>query len=118
MLEDAKRLQLNRGELLLLDWILVYPMPNTGADLDWHMEWQKVRLNIWSGIEELEERAKGNLEVVTDLVLKDNEVNVLLALVPTTFRWGDGDDCGMSLKIKLYRALVGAEDEVPDKTGS
>ena len=45
---------------------------------------------------------------------------VLLALVPTTFRWGTGSDCGFALKLKLYHFLIGEResDNTKDETDS
>ena len=43
-------------------------------------------------------------------------VRTLLALVPTTFRWGTGADCGYELKLKLYRFLSNDGDIVNDDT--
>lgn len=43
------------------------------------------------------------------LRLQDEEIEQLLALVPTTFRFGT-EDVGLSLKTKLYQALLGLED--------
>ena len=40
---------------------------------------------------------------VEPLNVDDFLVRTLLAIVPTTFRWGTGADCGYELKLKLYK---------------
>lgn len=99
-------IRLNRDELLLLDWILTYPMPTSGpVELDWHMHtsWRALREQVWA---KLRHGGQGGMVWIDD---QDGEL--LLALIPTTFRWATGEDCGYSLKLKLSAALAGEEGE-------
>ena len=43
--------------------------------------------------------------------MDESTARILLAIVPTTFRWGTGPDCGYSLKTKLYLYLIGEQNE-------
>ena len=46
----------------------------------------------------------------------ETETEELLALVPTTFRWGTGEDVGFSLKQRLAESLWGqAEQDAAEK---
>ena len=98
-------IKLDQGELLLLDWVLCgasRSIPN--ADLGYLLEkWHEFRLDIWRGIGQL--KAPDANEV--RLAFTDLEARALLAVVPTTFRWGTGPDCGYTLKTKLAKFLLG-----------
>lgn len=111
MLEEIERLyprpalHLNSDELALLDWVLHYPLPNTQVDLAWHMRWDALRERIWGllAVEFAKEKEEQKpSKAIYDLIVEEEDVPVLLAIVPTTFRWGAGADCGFSLKVKLY----------------
>ena len=126
----------NNEELLLLDWILSSAsglIP--GASLDDLMErLSNLRMDVWKGILEIKNDPDRNLPPeagTVPLLMDDFTARVLLAIVPTTFRWGTGADCGYSLKIKLYNFLTGgiydntnkdqtdsgSENQSPDPTG-
>ena len=92
-------LLLSKGEMLLLDWVLHFPMPSGYTDIDWHMGWRDLRMNLWHQISSTD-----NTSSAVVWVERDN-VHVLLALVPTTFVWSTGEDVGYSLKVKLAAAL-------------
>ncbi len=98
-------IKLDQGELLLLDWVLCGAsrlIPN--ADLDYLLEkWHEFRLEIWRAIRQLKAPDVNELR----LAFTDPEAKALLALVPTTFRWGTGPDCGYALKQKLSNFLLG-----------
>ena len=96
---------LTRDEALLLDWLLTYPMPAAVVELDWHLKWEALRLDLWS---QLATEAK-----FIKAEMSEREAAMFLAITPTTFRWGNGSDCGYSLKIKLARFIQGKEEE-PD----
>lgn len=107
-------LTLDRGELLLLDWIICeasHLLPE--ASIRELLQWQPLRLKCWHGIS-----LGGNYE----LELPENEANILLALCPTTFRWGVGDDVAFSLKLKLARFIAPEmfpnDDEAADRAQS
>lgn len=134
MLEDIEGLliqnnliTLNSDELLLLDFILSYPMPSVSVELNWHMEWYDFRLQIWQKIHEfknqelicIEEHKAKPQNPVASIDIDLTDARVLMSLVPTTFRWGPGEDCGYSLKLKLYRYITGEEEyHAPDKNTS
>lgn len=104
-LSATPKIKVTRDELLLLDWILIFPAPAGQIDMDWHMKWKDLRLTIWNKIIHLPP-ATGE----DSLELSEEDAGTLLCLVPTTFRWGQGDDCGYSLKYKLARFLLGEVD--------
>ena len=108
-------IRLDQGELLLLDWVLCGAsrlIPD--ADLDYLLEkWHEFRLDVWRGIGQLKAPDVNEVE----LALTDPEAKVLLAVVPTTFRWGTGPDCGYTLKTKLAKFLLGdSENDYENET--
>ena len=107
----AKLMELNRDELMLLDWLFCgHGDPVTTEQRDGLMRWAHLRRRVWVTVIELDLATK---ELATasaaDLDLSRDEQEELLALVPTTFRWGPGEDCGLSLKRKLAYELYGAD---------
>lgn len=117
---DETGVRLAPDELLLIDWVLsaasrILP----GADdLDAYMKWEQVRLRVWTHLY----RAAGYLENDNNdylglsetlaktglyLQLDTYEARSLLAIIPTTFRWGTAPDCGFSLKAKLAQYIEG-----------
>lgn len=50
-----------------------------------------------------EDMARTGVELAIDF----SEARALLALIPTTFRWGTAPDCGFSLKAKLSQYIEG-----------
>lgn len=104
--EKIPVLKLSREELLLIDWILTYPMPNMQVDLDWHMRWKQVRLTVWNKIIHMPPIGEDTVE------LSKEDVETMLCMTPTTFRWGrNPEDCGYSLKVKLAKYLLGEVEE-------
>lgn len=90
---------LNPGEMLLIDWILCGPshiLPEGG--IQELLVWQPLRLMCWQGI---------RCDVVDyPLALPETDANILVALCPTTFRWGVGEDVGFTLKMKLAKFVA------------
>ena len=117
-LDDIK---VTSEELMLLDWILCSAsglIPSATVD-DLMERWSSVRFDVWKGIDDLKNNKQGPL-ATTSLVMDEFTARVLLALVPTTFRWGTGSDCGFALKLKLYHFLIGERegDNTKDETDS
>jgi len=111
-LPSLDSIPLTEEELLLLDWILCSGsglIPSATLE-DLMANWSFVRYDIWKHISALHRQKKnGSTEinrVLTELFEIDEfTARTLLALTPTTFRWGTGADCGYALKLKLYRFL-------------
>ena len=113
-------IKVNEEELLLLDWVVgsasgLIP----GATLDELMSnWSLLRFDVWQHIDELKRlQSSGSSTPGKELPLSmdDWTARTLLAIVPTTFRWGTGQDCGYSIKMKLCKFLMGERDD-DDKT--
>ena len=109
-------IKVNEEELLLLDWVIgsasgLIP----GATLDELMSnWSALRFDVWQHIYELKKlpvSSSGPSGVLCSLSMDDFTARILLAVVPTTFRWGTGPDCGYSIKMKLCRFLLGERDD-------
>ena len=118
-LPPIESIKVNEEELLLLDWVIgsasgLIP----GATLDELMSnWSSLRVDVWQHIYEIKKlptSSSGPSGVLCSLSMDDFTARILLAVVPTTFRWGTGPDCGYSIKMKLCRILLGVRD-VDDK---
>jgi len=117
-------IKVSEEELLLLDWVIgsasgLIP----GATLDELMSnWSSLRVDVWQHIYEIKKlptSSSGPSGILCSLSMDDFMARVLLAIVPTTFRWGTGPDCGYSIKMKLCRFLLGdKDDEDKDQTDS
>jgi len=99
-------------ELLVLDWVFC----GQGAHADLAlmenlMRWRDLRERVWRGI------MSAQLDKGPALMdFTETETEELLALVPTTFRWGTGEDVGFSLKQRLAESLWGqAEQDAAEK---
>ena len=109
MPDRSTGVRVSQDELLLLDWVLSYPERQAAVSLDWHMKWAELRLDIWGALA-VAEKEKQNASA--ELAVSEGDAKVLLAIIPTTFRWaGSGDDCGYSLKMKIARYLLGEPDD-------
>jgi len=98
-------IKVNRDELLLLDWTTgsaSHLIPN--ADLDELAKWHEFRMSVWTAIDSLSAESPE-----ADFPLSEADAKILMAVVPTTFRWGTGEDCGYSLKMKLSKFLQGVK---------
>lgn len=105
-------LQLEWDELLVLDFAtssqsgLLGDIPVREAAELWH----ELRLQVWRALIQLRNqsaKAGSTAEVRIDPV---NQAPLLLTILPITHRWGVGEDCGYSLKLKL--AALATELEV------
>ena len=107
-------------ELLLLDYLLVFPTPAASLDIESHMRWHDVRMRIWAGVAALESLPVHHETDTYRLPLEDGEARALLALVPPTMKFGTGADVGFSCKLKLYRFLSGdyPEPETEESDGT
>lgn len=89
-------------ELLVLDWILCAQGQHADlAVIENLMRWRDLRERVWRGIisSTLDKSGPALVE------LSEIECEELLALIPTTFRWGTGEDVGFSLKQRLANEL-------------
>jgi len=109
-------IKVNEEELLLLDWVIgsasgLIP----GATLDELMSnWSSLRFDVWQHIHELKQLpslSSGPSGILCSLSMDDFMARILLAVVPTTFRWGTGSDCGYSIKMKLCKFLIGEKND-------
>ena len=108
-------IEVTEDELLLLDWIMFSGsqlIPNAPLE-DLVTKCSSFRYDVWKGISAFNRRKKVKpvdptepIITVEQLEIDEFLVRTLLALVPTTFRWGTGIDCGYELKLKLYRFLA------------
>ena len=105
-------LPLTEEEFLLLDWATCSGsglIPNATLE-ELMTSWPAFRYDVWKGINALSKQKKGVPteinRVLTELLSIDEfTARTLLAVIPTTFRWGTGADCGYELKLKLYKFL-------------
>ena len=108
-------IEVTEDELLLLDWIMFSGsqlIPNAPLE-DLVTKWSSFRYVVWKGISAFNRRKKVKPVDPTEPIITVEQLEIdeflartLLALVPTTFRWGTGVDCGYELKLKLYRFLA------------
>ena len=134
-------IEVTEDELLLLDWIMFSGsqlIPNAPLE-DLVTKWSSFRYDVWKGISAFNRRKKVKPVDPTEPIITVEQLEIdeflartLLALVPTTFRWGTGVDCGYELKLKLYRFLANevenaesesntesnTENKPPDPTGT
>ena len=100
-------MRLPTAELLLLDWLLCGQGEKAaGQLLDDLSRWNPLRERIWRSIIESQwtDDKTGTLEI------EDYRALELMALVPTTFKWGTGEDVGFTLKNRLADLLWGEEE--------
>ena len=99
-------------ELLLLDWVMCSAsglIPNATIE-DLVTNWTSFRYDVLKSLSSLSRQRNVKSPPISPaletLPIDEFTARTLLALVPTTFRWGTGVDCGYDLKLKLYRFLV------------
>ena len=117
-LPPLESISLTEEELLLLDWVMCSGsglIPSATLE-DLMTNWSSFRHDVWKGISSLGKQRKGapteiNRVLAELLPIDEFTARTLLALVPTTFRWGTGSDCGYDLKLKLYK-FISKEVEV------
>ena len=108
-----KPLCLSVNELLVLDWVLCSAsrlIPDATMDA-LVTGWGDLRQTVWSHLAKLDmlklpdhERDVPRCEI--GQYLQDMDAKALMAVVPTTMRWGTSHaDSGYDLKVKLYRFL-------------
>ena len=109
------KLSISWSELLLLDWLICESMQNMGQE---HLEWLidgygSLRRRIWETVLLFPTDAtKALLAPEQSIVLEgEAEAQLLLTIIPTTFRFAAGPDLGLSLKTKLAAALWGPSEE-------
>jgi hypothetical protein len=103
-------LQLNKDELLLIDWVLCVYSHTIQADIEEVVEaWHLLRKKVWESIEGFHSVLTTSPVPTVSFDVDDVEAKWLLGMLPTTFRWGTGPDCGYSLKRKLACFLLGRE---------
>ena len=111
-LPSLDSISVTEEELLLLDWIMCSGsglIPNATLE-ELVTNWSAFRYDVWKGISALTKQRKGvpteiNRTITESLTIDEFTVRTLLAIIPTTFRWGTGADCGYELKLKLYKFL-------------
>lgn len=92
-------------ELLVLDWIFsAHGDTVTLQTQEELMRWRDLRERVWRGL--LAAKLSNGPALIE---IAPSECEELLALVPTTFRWGTGEDVGFNLKSRLALELWGAE---------
>lgn len=107
-------MRLPQPELWIMDWVLCAQGETaTPQKRDELMAWRALRERVWQAqlLAAHDDTDKAPGEASIELTLAECEE--LLALVPTTFRWGTGEDVGFSLKRRLATELWG--DEMTDK---
>lgn len=105
-------MKLSQGELWLIDWVLCAQGEQANLEKLRHlMGWEDLRARTWRALMLAELDAQPNQPQPPDAAidLTDDECRTLLALIPTTFRWGIGEDVGITLKQRLAEQLWGEE---------
>jgi len=110
-LPSLDSITLTEEELLLLDWAMCSGsalIPSASLE-DLVTNWSSFRYDVWKCISAINWQKKGVPTQLTgateSLALDEFTARTLLAIIPTTFRWGTGADSGYELKLKLYRFL-------------
>jgi len=108
----VENITVTEEELLLLDWVMCSGsglIPNAPLE-DLVTNWSSFRYDVWRGISSLTRQKKGQPTQISSLTeslpIDEFLARTLLAIVPTTFRWGTGSDAGYDLKLKLYKFLA------------
>ena len=132
MFGDTRTITLPPSELWIIDWITcAQGTPETGEKLGQLMGWQDLRERIWRAQLQASIRTRAQILVEKPTISQDDltrdmsdpknqvdavvvltvpEMHQLLVLIPTTWRWGTGEDAGFSLKCRLADELWGAEE--------
>ena len=102
-------MNLSVEELLLLDWVLCAQGekadPETLQKLD---GWRDLRERVWRAI------VRHDMTILpgpVEMEVTEYECGQLLMLLPTTFRWGTGEDVGFTLKRKCAAQLWQGDEE-------
>ena len=97
-------IELVAEEAMLLDWVLTLHSYDE-AFLGWLMQPDVQQWRYQAGT--IIVKGKGTIS------LQDDDIKVLLAFIPITFRF-DEVDVGFSLKTKLYRSYLNIPEEKED----
>ena len=108
-------LSLNRDELVLIAYLLTRPAPSETLDSSdynrWASDWLDIKLDCFEYLEEwnrkFESENKKPHEVEVEVDWPERVLAFLATIVPPTWHWGEGPDCGYSLMSKLTRSLRG-----------
>lgn len=101
---------LTSHECLLLDYTLSsYARLIPEWTTEGLMRWERLRGAVWQALDLMNKDDKGvpSLDGSCIIVIPQSEAAILLALVPTTYRWGTGPDVAVPLKLKLSQCLRG-----------
>lgn len=109
---QRRPLQFSVNELLLMDWaICAYSRMIPDASLtDLVISWGSLRQQVWSHLSKvnvnvMSNESKGQPDYTFEM--SEGDAKALFAVLPTTHRWGNaGEDCGFSLKSKLYQFIT------------
>lgn len=105
-------MKLPQPELWLIDWVLCGQGETLTKDkLEAMMSWKDLRERVWRA-QLAAELASSNptKSAEADLEMSTEELEQLLAILPTTFRWGTGEDVGFTLKRRVAQELWQAEE--------
>ena len=107
-------LHLDLQELQLIDWsICAASRMLPDCALEQLMAWHNFRMDVWTGILFSEKANKP-----AAFAISEQEAKILLAVVPTTFRWSTEVHCGYSLEAKLAKFLRGEHDDSDNQDAS
>ena len=107
-------MRLPQPELWVIDWVLCgQGEAASGQKIEDLMRWRDLRERVWRAqlLAQLVSKPPNLADAEIDLTPAESEE--LLAIVPTTFRWGTGEDVGMNLKVRIAQELWG--DELREK---
>ena len=103
----SDQVRLTRNELLLMDWSLCTGsgmMAPLVLDL---LDWHRLRMEIWKAMPEPDAPLPAKPSLGVMFAMEETTAKLLLCAIPTSYEWGDGADCGFSLKVKLNDFLWG-----------
>ncbi len=112
-------IEVTAHELLLLDYTLSsYARLIPDWTLDGLMKWERLRGEVWWALDRMPKDSSAgggpNPEASQTIPIPQDEAALLLALVPTTYRWGTGPDVAVPLKLKLSQCIRGVY-KLPEK---
>lgn len=105
-------MKLSQPELWVIDWVLCAQGETvTNEKLEALMSWRDLRERVWRAelAAQLENPDKAK-PAEAELELSSSECEQLLAILPTTFRWGTGEDVGFTLKRRVAQELWAADE--------
>jgi hypothetical protein len=107
-------------ELWVVDWVLcAQGEAVTGDKLDALMGWRELRERVWRAQLAAELASQDPAKPAdAEIELSPGECEQLLAVLPTTFRWGTGEDVGFALKRRLAQELWAADEAEKHKVNA